>query len=164
MNSHNGPECQQSAPSMRCACGASAAIRAEQVRGLVAELAPSCAGLVIGSFNSDFNFKGTATKPLAVPEPIAAPQSEATEAPTVWLPKRGSLDALLLRGLQPTGRSNDVANEVAVPAGWSIRPSEVSPYHQHLCDHEGVRVTCIFLKTGASGTFQMRTESNCADK
>ncbi len=79
------------------------------------------------------------------------------------MPKRGPWEALEALGVRRNGVSTDCSTEIETPDGWSVHPSQVSPYHLHLLNPAGERVACIFLKTGASGTFQMRTEENCAD-
>lgn len=81
-----------------------------------------------------------------------------------FVPPRGPWDELKALGVRRTCVSTPHAVQVACPENWSVQPTEVSPFHAHLCDETGKPVACLFTKpgSGGAGTFQMTSQENCA--
>ncbi|MBX9686067.1 MAG: hypothetical protein K2X27_05165, partial [Candidatus Obscuribacterales bacterium] len=80
------------------------------------------------------------------------------------IPPRGPFEKLAEMGVQRTCVSDSQSVQMAAPEGWSIEPTEVSPFHHHLVDAEGKLVACLLTKpgSGGAGSFQLTSKDNCA--
>lgn len=84
----------------------------------------------------------------------------------LFVPARGPWDELRALGVRRTCRSDGLSVKVDCPPDWTIQPSQVSPFHSHLCDASGKAVACLFSKpgSGGAGSFQMTQPDNCAEE
>lgn len=80
------------------------------------------------------------------------------------IPARGPIEALEALGASSVERNIDTVG-LQVPDGWSIQPTSVSQFHQHLVDADGSPLACLFIKPGSGGTgsFQLSSKDNCAE-
>lgn len=84
----------------------------------------------------------------------------------VHIPARGPFEALEALGAKRTCvPATFDSMQIAVPKSWSIQPTSVSPFHQHLVDGDGKALACLFSKpgSGGAGSFQIATKDNCAE-
>lgn len=80
------------------------------------------------------------------------------------IPARGPVEALEALGASRQDSNFDSIG-LSVPASWSIQPTSVSHFHQHLVDGDGNTLACLFSKPGSGGTgsFQLSSKDNCAE-
>lgn len=83
----------------------------------------------------------------------------------ITIPARGPFEALEVLGARRTCIADFGSMQIAVPKDWSIQPTSVSDFHQHLTDGEGNPIACLLTKPGSGGTgsFQICTKDNCAE-
>ena len=78
------------------------------------------------------------------------------------LPPRGPWDQLASQGVRRTCESDDLSVQVTAPVGWTVAPSAVSVFHQHLLDADGNPIACLLTGPGKAGSFQLTGKDNCA--
>lgn len=82
----------------------------------------------------------------------------------LFIPPRGPWAELKAAGVRRTCVGDQNSVQVACPDGWSIKPTDVSPFHHHLVDESGKAVACLLSKPASAGvgSFQMTCQNNCA--